>query len=518
MPQAGFTPIITYHSTTGAAVPNAATLSPGELAVNIADMKLYAENSSGTVTLLASADAAAGNFTTVDATNLEVTNIKAKDGTAAATIADSTGVVTVSTQLNVDNLRLDGNVLSSTNTNGNIELTPNGNGRVTTSALSATSPRVITAINDTNGNELFGVTATTSAVNEFTVANAATGNAPTLSATGGDTNIGMALTPKGTGGVIFPAGAVGTPAITTSGDTNTGIFFPAADTIAFTEGGAEAMRIDSSGNVGIGTTTPLGTAGNRTVLTVNGTSSAIVSLGVGGTRTGSYYADSTKVILGTNTSTFLAFDTNDTERARITSGGDLMVGVTSFTDSSGGVVIQNGSTDINIKTGCTATVARDHLGFYNPNGLVGFIRTTNSSTTYNTSSDYRLKENIVPVTGALAKVAALKPCTYTWKADGSAGQGFIAHELQEVCPDAVTGEKDATEIRQVEVSPAVPATYDDEGNELTPAVEAVYEEREVPKYQGVDTSFLVATLTAAIQELKAELDTVKAELAALKGQ
>jgi len=130
MAASGATPIILYHSTTGAAVPSNTNLAPGELAVNIADMKLYAENSSGTVTLLASADAAAGNFTTVDATNLEVTNIKAKDGTAAATIADSTGVVTVSTQLNVDNLRLDGNTMSSTNTDGNIAITPNGTGEV----------------------------------------------------------------------------------------------------------------------------------------------------------------------------------------------------------------------------------------------------------------------------------------------------------------------------------------------------------------------------------------------------
>ena len=83
------------------------------------------------------------------------------------------------------------------------------------------------------------------------------------------------------------------------------------------------------------------------------------------------------------------------------------------------------------------------------------------------------------MTGALAKVAQLKPVTYKWKADGSDGQGFIAHELQAVVPDCVTGEKDAV---------------DENGN---------------PKYQGVDTSFLVATLTAAIQELKAEFDAYK---------
>ena len=111
---------------------------------------------------------------------------------------------------------------------------------------------------------------------------------------------------------------------------------------------------------------------------------------------------------------------------------------------------------------------------------VGSITVNTTNAAFNTSSDYRLKENIAPMTGALAKVSQLKPCTYTWKMDGSSGEGFIAHELAEVIPQAVSGEKDA---------------LDKDGN-ISP--------------QGIDTSYLVATLTAAIQELKAEFDAYKA--------
>jgi hypothetical protein len=110
----------------------------------------------------------------------------------------------------------------------------------------------------------------------------------------------------------------------------------------------------------------------------------------------------------------------------------------------------------------------------------GAITGTNNAIQYNTSSDYRLKEDVQPMTGALDKVVALKPVTYKWKSDGSDGEGFIAHELAEIVPQCVSGEKDAV---------------DEDGN---------------PKYQGIDTSFLVATLTAAIQELKAEFDAYKA--------
>lgn len=117
--------------------------------------------------------------------------------------------------------------------------------------------------------------------------------------------------------------------------------------------------------------------------------------------------------------------------------------------------------------------------FFYDTTAVGSINVSGSATTYSTSSDYRLKENVKPMQNALETVAQLKPCTYTWKADGSNGQGFIAHELQEVVPDCVTGEKDA-----------------------------VNEDGSI-KAQGIDTSFLVATLTAAIQELKAEFDAYK---------
>jgi len=125
----------------------------------------------------------------------------------------------------------------------------------------------------------------------------------------------------------------------------------------------------------------------------------------------------------------------------------------------------------------------------------GTVSTNGTNTSYGTSSDYRLKENISPMTGALAIVAQLKPCTYKWKVDGSDGQGFIAHELQAVVPECVIGEKDAVE------------TYiDDNGNEQTR-----------PKYQGIDTSFLVATLTAAIQEQQATITALTARVTALEG-
>jgi hypothetical protein len=252
----------------------------------------------------------------------------------------------------------------------------------------------------------------------------------------------------------------------------------AGNAISFTQ----AMTLQASGGLSLGVTTDPG-AGS-----IQLGSGAYVGTGIGtGNTTGTYY--------GTNE---VRFYTSAAERARITSGGNLLVGTSSSIGN--GAVFQSknpsegaaayfespngiGGNQNIIDIVSVANAAYRAIRFW-VNGYaateVGSISCTTTATTYATSSDYRLKNTIAPMTGALAKVALLKPCTYKWNADGSDGQGFIAHELAEVVPQCVTGEKDAV---------------DAEGK---------------PQYQGIDTSFLVATLTAAIQELKAEFDAYKA--------
>jgi hypothetical protein len=295
----------------------------------------------------------------------------------------------------------------------------------------------------------------------------------------------MSLILDGSNGLSDVDGTAATPAIRGT-DANTGIFFPAADTIAFSEGGAESMRLTSAGNVGIGTTTPSSTIGFQKVLEVYDPIASTVQVNGGGTYKAEFGIGSNGGWLGTGTNDPMRFVTNNTERMRIDSSGNVLVGTTSSFDSNLYKMELFGGSDRCLLTRVNGTTSRVHIVFQNDNGSIGSIQTSGSSTSFNTTSDYRLKEDIAPMTGALAKVAALKPVTYKWKVDGSDGQGFIAHELAEVVPDCVSGEKDAV---------------DADGK---------------PVHQGVDTSFLVATLTAAIQELKAELDTVKAELATLK--
>ena len=360
--------------------------------------------------------------------------------------------------------------------------------------------------------------------------------------------------------VVHPLGAVGTPSITFTGDLNTGIYSPAADTIAFVEGGVEAMRIDSSSRVGIGTTSNrdstkldvlgditlgdnagyygtigynagLGTfdftssdglfrwirrSGPATSMVLDasgrllvGTSSSVggesfqISNGTTANTVGLYNSTSSTAgagttinfrtdggatgaikasISGQNDSTFsytgrLVFSTSDssgslTERFRITSDGTLQ---------SRNV---NGSNIVCINNGSSGTAL---IYFQTTSAELGKIRINGAGVAYDTTSDYRLKENVEPITGAIDRVQALKPWRFNFISHPEVTvDGFLAHEAQEVVPEAVGGAKDEV---------------DADGK---------------PVYQGIDQSKLVPLLTAALQEAIAKIETLEAKVAALE--
>ena len=251
----------------------------------------------------------------------------------------------------------------------------------------------------------------------------------------------------------------------------------AALNFAAYSGGAPttAQMTLTGGNVGIGTSSP----GYK--LQIFAASNPEMRLGDATVTYQLYTEGATAAVMGTTTNHALVYRTNATERMRIDSSGNLLVGTTTGTNARLYVVSDATAVTPFILNNTASGSASNTIVSWRRNGSVtGTIDNTGTTTAYNTSSDYRLKNTIEPMTGALAKVTLLKPCTYKWNADDSDGQGFIAHELAEVCPQAVSGEKDAV---------------DEDGN---------------IKPQGIDTSFLVATLTAAIQELNAKFEEYKA--------
>jgi len=286
----------------------------------------------------------------------------------------------------------------------------------------------------------------------------------------------------------------------------------AGNAITFTQ----AMTLDASGNLAIGHTTSFGVRlyagsangtsyGSTAQLRLSGRSAnnlASILFTDDNTSDGriSYAPNSTAA------SRYFSFSARGTESDMILDGsGNLLVGTTNTNPAGSGVtgVVIGPTGAIKQSSGSGASyfavtgTSGTHIQFYTYNAgavAAGLISSNGSTTSYTGASDYRLKENIAPMTGALAKVAQLNPVTYKWKLDGSDGQGFIAHELQTIFPDAVVGEKDAV----------------NEDGSIKP--------------QGIDTSFLVATLTAAIQEMKALIDTqastitqLQADVALLKG-
>jgi len=165
-----------------------------------------------------------------------------------------------------------------------------------------------------------------------------------------------------------------------------------------------------------------------------------------------------------------------------------LVGKTSDSNTSNGVTARP---DGGARFTSAGTSSFVQLAFFR-NGSpseVGSITTTSSATAYNTSSDYRLKENVDYDFNALDRIAQLKPARFNFIADADTTvDGFLAHEVQDIVPEAITGAKDAV---------------DADGN---------------PDYQGIDQSKLVPLLTKAIQEQQIQIEALQSEINLLKGE
>lgn len=275
--------------------------------------------------------------------------------------------------------------------------------------------------------------------------------------------------------------------------------------------------IVESGNVGIGTSSP---NANRNLHLSDSTSGA---LRIEGTARGGYveitdgtntqYIGTPHSIAGSGNSTDLSFWTAGSDRGRWDSSGNLLVNTSTSRSGADSVSIEGPNSVIWFQADGTGVHSnmifqRDTTG---TPVIVGSIQTTGTATAFNTSSDYRLKENVADMTGAIDRVKALAPKRFNFIADADTTvDGFLAHEAQAVVPEAVTGTKDAMRDEEYEVTPAV---LDDDGNVVTEAVMGI---RSVPDYQGIDQSKLVPLLTGALREAIAKIETLETKVAALE--
>jgi hypothetical protein len=250
----------------------------------------------------------------------------------------------------------------------------------------------------------------------------------------------------------------------------------------------ERMRIDADGNVGIGTT-PASASSTTRMHIHNGTSTAILQLT--GAGVGTTASDGTELAADDNgdfrirnfESGSMQFYNNGSERMRIDSSGNVLVGTTTGGSKVVAEAVPNGTTYLAKWSGTGGTALYLEVG----GSAVGSITCTASGTAYNTSSDYRLKENVNYEFDALTRVKELKPARFNFIVDADKTvDGFLAHEVSDIVPEAITGEKDA---------------IDEEGN---------------PDYQDIDQSKLVPLLTKAIQEQQTLIETLQAKVEALE--
>ena len=299
-----------------------------------------------------------------------------------------------------------------------------------------------------------------------------------------------------TGELLIGDGTESAPGLSfwADGSNDTGIFRPGANTLGFSTGGSERMRIDSSGVVRVGGTASYNSSDKLTLVGTGNTSLTIDA--TSSTESSVFFADGatgTEAYKGylqyKHSVDALAIGTSATERIRIDSSGRVGIGTATTNNpdiADGGLQIRpnytNGAPDVHF-TRASSSNTSSVVGFVNGNVGVGSITYNNGGTSFNTSSDYRLKENVVAISDGIARLKTLKPSRFNFIDDetNTLRDGFIAHEVSSIVPEAVTGKKDEV----------------DSDNK--------------PVYQGIDQSKLVPLLVAAVQELTAKVEALEAK-------
>ena len=324
--------------------------------------------------------------------------------------------------------------------------------------------------------------------------------------------------------VTLTNGSATSPGLTFSGNTRTGLFMPAANTVAFTAANTESMRIDSSGRVGIGTNNPSyvldvqGTTATQRISSTTGTNAAYTIISNTGQNfyIGLDNSSGNQLLSAAYGATLLGsgaypmvFGTNNTERMRISSGGVVLIGATAVSAAetlkvTGAALDRvvhfentnntSGAQVIRTVMGVNASNASSYHMVCSANGdklyIYGNGNVVNVSNSYGALSDIKLKENIVDATSKLADLMQVKVRNYNLIGDTTKQIGVVAQELETVFP------------AMIDESPDI----DGEGGNLSTVTKSV-------KY-----SVFVPILIKAIQELKAIVDAQAVEIAALKAK